>query len=425
MKKKIIVVGPALSQTGYGEQCRFALRALLEYDDIFDIYLKPLPWGNSSWIAANDKRRGWLDSLVRKTAFHIQNGGSFDVSLQVTIPNEWQKIAPINIGYTAGIETTRVTPEWLEKSKLIDKIITISKHSKDVYLETSYDAEIEGTGQVVKLKCDVPIDVVHYPVVHAEPEEIDIDLEYDFNFLVMAQWGPRKNIENTIKWWIEEFKNEKVGLVVKTNLVKTSVVDRYHTKQRIESLISSFGEMECKIYLIHGNMTRGELTAMYQHPKIKCLVSLTHGEGFGLPLFEAAYNGLPVIAPDWSGQKDFLYAPKKVTKKGKTTTKTVAHFGKVAYDISKIQKQVAWKGVLHEDASWCYAKKDSYRKNLRSVYSDYGRFRNQAKSLKRFINTNFTEQKKYKDMVDSIKEVCGFEMHDEIDSLFEEAMQGK
>ena len=26
--KKIIVVGPALSQTGYGEQCRFALRSL-------------------------------------------------------------------------------------------------------------------------------------------------------------------------------------------------------------------------------------------------------------------------------------------------------------------------------------------------------------------------------------------------------------
>ena len=36
------------------------------------------------------------------------NGGQFDISVQVTIPNEWKNIAPLNIGYTAGIETTKV-----------------------------------------------------------------------------------------------------------------------------------------------------------------------------------------------------------------------------------------------------------------------------------------------------------------------------
>ena len=39
MKKKILVRGPALSQTGYGEQCRFALRALRSREDLFDIHL--------------------------------------------------------------------------------------------------------------------------------------------------------------------------------------------------------------------------------------------------------------------------------------------------------------------------------------------------------------------------------------------------
>ena len=40
MKKKIFVKGPVLSQSGYGEQSRFALRALKSREDLFDITKK-------------------------------------------------------------------------------------------------------------------------------------------------------------------------------------------------------------------------------------------------------------------------------------------------------------------------------------------------------------------------------------------------
>jgi len=425
MRKKIIVVGPALSQTGYGEQCRFALKALMSRDDIFDIYLKPVPWGNSSWIPFKSEDRKWIDHLIQKTELYIKGNGQFDVSFQVTIPNEWERIAPINIGYTAGIETTLVTPEWIQKSRVVDKIITISKHSRDVFLSTSWQGINENTKEKVILKCETPIDVVHYPVRHFDPEEIDVSLDYDFNFLAMAQWGPRKNLENTIKWWVEEFRDEEVGLVVKTNLVKTSAIDRYHTNKRLQDLLHEYKDTKCKVYLIHGNMTQGQLTSLFNHPKIKCMVSLTHGEGFGLPLFEAAYNELPIIAPDWSGHKDFLYAPKKITKNGKTTSKVKPHFAKVAYEIKKIQKQVVWKGVLHEDSGWCYPTRESYKSRLRDVYGDYNRFKNLSQTLKKFIDRNFTSEKKYKEMTESVKEVCGFVSDDEINSLFESVAQGR
>ena len=38
------------------------------------------------------------------------------------------------------------------------------------------------------------------------------------------------------------------------------------------------------------------MNKLYNHPKIKCFVSLTHGEGFGRPLLEASMVGLPVIS---------------------------------------------------------------------------------------------------------------------------------
>ena len=44
-----------------------------------------------------------------------------------------------------------------------------------------------------------------------------VDFSTNFNFLCVAQWGPRKNLPNTIRLFLDEFKNDKVGLVCKVN----------------------------------------------------------------------------------------------------------------------------------------------------------------------------------------------------------------
>ena len=66
-----------MSLSGYGEQCRFALRALRAYEDIFDIYLINIPWGQTGFITEISEERQWLDSLLVKTINHAQtaNGG--------------------------------------------------------------------------------------------------------------------------------------------------------------------------------------------------------------------------------------------------------------------------------------------------------------------------------------------------------------
>ena len=146
-------------------------------------------------------------------------------------------MAQVNIGVTAGIETTMVAPQWIEKSKVVDKIITISEHSKQVFERTKYDAQNKETGQVFKdFRCTTPIEIVRYPVKNIEPVDINIDFETDFNFLTVAQWGPRKDIENTIKWFVEEFIDQKVGLVVKTSIMRNNVLDRNFTKKKLKEL---------------------------------------------------------------------------------------------------------------------------------------------------------------------------------------------
>ena len=419
MKKRILVKGPALSRSGYGEQTRFALRALRAHEERFDIFLHNLNWGRTSWIYDDNEERSWIDQLINKTGEWTKNNGTFDMSLQITIPNEWEKIAPINIGYTAGIETTRVAPVWIEKSQVVDKIITISEHSKQVYEKTAYEATNQETGEVISnFHCTTPIHVVHYPVRYPEITEVDINLDYDFNFLVVAQWSVRKNMENTVKWFLEEFKDEEVGMVVKANTASDTIADHGYTVAQLQAILSEFPERKCKVYLLHGTLTEGEMASLYKHEKIKALATLTHGEGFGLPIFEAAYSGLPVIAPDWSGQNDYLFMPVKEKKSKKIKMRPM--FSRVAYTVAPVPPDAVWDGVIQKDSMWCNPTKESYKKRLREVYKAPGRHVSQAKKLQKFLIDNFVEKEQYKEFADLVLPEDQVVGEKDINKMFEE-----
>ena len=397
---KVLVRGPALTQTGYGEHCRFVLRALREVDDM-DIYLLPVNWGQSSWKWEDSEEREWLDQIIKKTAIYGQQGGQYDISIQVSIPNEWKRMAPINIGVTAGIETNKVAPIWLQKCNEMDKVITISEHSKRGLVETIYEGVDQRTNKNVTLKNLRDVDVVHYPVKQYDNlPKLDLNLDTKFNFLTVAQWGPRKNINNTITWFIEEFiDNPDVGLVVKTFIKGGNIIDRYTISKELDSFVKKYENRKCKIYFMHGDLNDEEMHSLYTNDSIHALVSLTHGEGFGLPLFEAAYSGLPVIATDWSGHLDFLYKPTK-DKKGKEKLKP--HFARVDFDLQPVQQHAVWDGVIQKDSMWAYPQQGSYKMKLREVYKDYSRFKSQAGNLQKWVCENFEESKQLKEMKDKI-----------------------
>ena len=161
MKKKVLLKGPLLTRSGYGEQARFALRSLRSRQDLFDIFIQPLQWGKTSWSSEIDEERVWIDQTIEKTIGYVQQGGQFDISLQVTIPNEFERLALVNIGYTAGIETTKVAHQWLQKANEMNKVIVVSTHSKQVFENTSYDAINEQTREQVVLKNNTTIEIFY------------------------------------------------------------------------------------------------------------------------------------------------------------------------------------------------------------------------------------------------------------------------
>jgi len=392
-RQKVIVIGPALTLSGYGEQTRFALRSLRSQEDQYDIYLQTTSWGQTGWIHEDNEEREWLDGILHKTVQYGQEGGQFDMSLQITIPNEWNKIAPINVGYTAGIETTRVAPEWIQKSAEMDRIIVVSNHAKEVFENTQYDIMDRDTDQKVGVaKCEAPVTAVNYPVKSFDPVDLELEFSSDFNLLCVAQWGPRKNVPNTLRWFIEEFHDDNdAGLILKVFHMNTSNMDRTFVVNQLTEALDAFPDRKCKIHLLHGHMSDAEIHSLYSHPQIKGLLTLTHGEGFGLPIFEAVYNGLPILAPAWSGQMDFLFAPSN-SKKSK---KLRPHFLKIDHDIVEIPEDVVWDGVLTRGSGWCEPQEKSAKSQMRALYKDHSRFQGQANRLKKHVLKNFTEEQKY------------------------------
>ena len=128
-------------------------------------------------------------------------------------------------------------------------------------------------------------------------------------------------------------------------------------------------------------MDEKDLNYLYNHPKVKAFLSLTHGEGYGRPLQEATMVGLPVIASNWSGQLDFLDTEKSILLAG---------------ELNKVPKSAVWKEIVIEQSQWFVVDELKVGKALQFVFDNYNEVKNRAKSLmninrKKFTHTKMTE----------------------------------
>ena len=408
MKKQVLVIGPALSRSGYGEQTRFALRALKSFKDEIDVYIIPTAWGNTGWIVDNDKERAWIDERIQETQKRNAYQLGYNASIQVDVPwapppkgipaekaPGWRRLTDYDVGYTAGVETNKISPEWIERSQLMKKIIVVSKHSKNVFDDTIYTAVDQKTGRQMQIQNKTAVDVVGFPYRGITPSaSLGLDLKHKFNFLTVAQWCQRKNLNNTIKWFVESFHDKDVGFVIKANLMKNCLMDRNRTAMSIRNILHGYPNRKCSVHLLHGNMTDEEMQALYLEPNIKAYLSLSHGEGFGIPMFDAVCNGMPVVTAPWSGPLDYLTMPGK---KGRTTVAAA----RVEFTMSQIQNDAVWNGILNSDSMWCYADEASAKQKMVDVFNRYSKYKKHATALKKHIVKKFNQAALYKKFVES------------------------
>jgi glycosyltransferase involved in cell wall biosynthesis len=324
IKPVCVIQGPVASRSGYGDHC-FAIASDIIKWNKFDVKIVPMRWGVCPNTMLDDESR----PMVKEIKSRILTGpltSQPELFVQVSIPNEFQPHGKYNIGVTAGIESTVPKAEWLEGLNRMNLNIVPSTFTKEVFEKTAYDKRDERTGATEKLQLNRPIEVVFegvdtnvYKKTNTPSEEIDVALEAipeSFCYLFVGHWiqgdlgADRKDVGMLVKIFSEVFKNKKnaPALILKTSGATFSKIDKAEILKKINDIREPLSGNLPNIYVIHGDLTPTELNRLYNHPKVKAHVSLTHGEGFGRPLLESTLSGKPLLTTNWSGHIDFLPA---------------------------------------------------------------------------------------------------------------------
>ena len=135
-KPTLLFRGPVKTLSGYGSHSRDLLKSLFDMD-LFNIYIDSSNWGSTPMTALEPETNLfhlWIEENVIS-----QSISQPDIYVQVTVPNEFQRIGKYNIGITAGIETTVAAKSWIDGCNRMDKVITTSTFSRDVLLQTVYN----------------------------------------------------------------------------------------------------------------------------------------------------------------------------------------------------------------------------------------------------------------------------------------------
>lgn len=391
MSKPVFLIScPFDTYSGYGARARDIVKALIELDQ-YQIRLLPQKWGSTSWGFCKDHPE-WEFLLQYAVKPPIQ--AKPDIWMQITIPNEFQPQGKYNIGCTAGIEATACKPEWIDGLNRMDINFVSSTFAKGMFESVNYEVKDKRTQQTQKhLKVTKPIEVVleganleiYKPIPSKEITTFKLDeVKESFCYLNVGHWmqgefgHDRKNLGVLVKSFYETFKGPnraKPALILKASQGVASYMSREAILDKINGIKKTVNSKSLpSIYLITGEFTDSEMNELYNHPKIKAMISLTKGEGYGRPLLEFSLTGKPVIASGWSGHLDFLKPNMSTLLNG---------------TLENVHPSAANNWLIPE-AQWFKVDEASVGRHLKDCYKKYKQYSLRSKQQKNYSKSQFS-----------------------------------
>jgi hypothetical protein len=376
MNKPVFVIScPIDTYSGYGARSRDIVKAIIELEK-YDVKILSQRWGATpfGFIQAHPEWEFLTKHLLQSPQLPAQP----EIWMQITVPNEFQPIGKYNIGCTAGIETTIAPAEWVEGCSRMNLILGSSEHTIKVLKESKFEKRDQQTNQTVgfiEWKGDGEVVFEGADVETYKPVKSTFDLsnvKEDFAYLFVGHWmqgqlgEDRKNVGLLVKAFYETFKNKskKPALILKTSQVGSSYMDRDELIKKIKAIRGTVKSNNLpNIYLLHGEFTNEEMNQIYNHSKVKAMVNLTKGEGFGRPLLEFSLVNKPIITTNWSGHIDYLN-PEFVTL--------------LPGELTNVHPSAA-NGMLMQEAQWFSVDTGHVGHYLKDVFENYKGYAENAK----------------------------------------------
>ena len=376
MKKTCVVSCPIDTYSGYGARSRDFVKGLIKAKgDVWDIKILSQRWGSLPFGYLSDHQESDLANRIVK-----QLATQPDIWMQITIPNEFQAIGKhYNIGITAGVESTKCDKNWIEGINRMNEVLVSSVHAKEVFKENK---EVQVTTPIKVLF--EGLDTEKYFSTKTTDSGVTSSLDSipeSFCFLFTGHWIERKNVSNLVYTFLRTFNNTNnpPALILKTQQQSNSIADKTRIDKAIKNIRNGFPPDFTlpKIYVLQGDLTDAEMNELYNHKKVKAMINLTRGEGFGRPLLEFSAIGKPIISTLWSGHKDFLNKNFIVPVPGQ---------------LAPIPKQAANDWMV-EGGNWFEADLDIAGQKMLEVWKNYSKFTSKAKQQQKYTLSKFTMKK--------------------------------
>ena len=391
-KPRFVISSPFDTYSGYGARSRDIIKSIIQSDK-YQVELLSQRWGDTTWGFCNDHPE-WK-FLLNYLGKREWNKTPTDYWMQITIPNEFQSVGKFNIGVTAGIESDATKAEWVEGLNRMDLNWVSSNHAKTVFQNASFEKIDKRTNQQIGIvKLEKPIEVIFEGVDLTTYKPLDIpntidlsEIKESFCYLFVGHWmqgamgHDRKNVGVLIKEFYETFKDykgAKPALILKASVGTSSYISRESILDKINKIKRSVNSKNLpNVYLLNGEFSDKEINELYNHSKVKAMVTTTKGEGFGRPLLEFSTTGKPIIASGWSGHLDFLNPSFTTLLPG-----TLENVHPSAAN--------AW---LIPESKWFQVSGKDLRKSLKEVFKKYKEYSIKGKQQKHYAKTNFSWDK--------------------------------
>ena len=389
-KSTFFISAPFDTYSGYGARSRDVIKSIVKSDK-YDVKLLPQRWGNTPHGFINDHEEEW-GFLVKHIYDQPQLNQKPDIWLQVTVPSEFNPVGKYNIGMTAGMETTIVHHGWVEGMNRMDINFVSSEHSKQTFLNSIYTKNNEQNQPVGEIKIQKPIEVLfegaNLDVYKPVKSNFDLpQMKESFAYLFVGHWmqgslgEDRKNVGLLVKAFFELFKNKQnaPALILKTAVTGASYMGRDQIIDKINQIKATMGDQRLpNVYLLHGEFSDVEMNEIYNHPKVKAMVSLTKGEGFGRPLLEFSLTKKPIIATNWSGHIDFLNSEFTSLING---------------ELKNVDDSAVVKDMILKESQWFTPNSGEIGHYLKDMFKNYKKYAELGKRQAHYSKTNFSWEK--------------------------------
>ena len=257
-------------------------------------------------------------------------------------------------------ESTLVPPTVMSTMLTADQVWVPSTWGQSVLIANGLDP----------VRCEVVPEGVDTNQYHPYAPRVNTPIR---TYLTMGKYELRKSIIETVYAWHQEFGNDPdVELVIKT--------DHFFNKEaKYNELTRWIGELGLtNVRVMWGSVTAADMADLYQQAHVFVLPS--KGEGWGLPLIEAAAVGLPIITTMYSAHTEFLqHIQSSVIP--------------VEYDMVPIacqDYQLFYPTPDGNWGSWAQPRIDSIRQALKQSRQSYDYLHKRARENSSIIRNNFS-----------------------------------